>query len=259
MNNQKECHLIIFIKTQIHFKMKTLKYILLMFIAFGCLNKSNTKGLELLNPKESRNTQLDTVYISKDPLVELYYLKDEYNEVVVERNEFFSDDFKDPDLTYENYLKANNDDRFISQFGADSYYQIYAYFLKNKYKSEAYNTERSKLVELYHSTNRAYSIMAKGGSSFAHNIPRVYAYVEWDIYNHFVLNITDENNTSDFQTEKNLYIDSNAKILELNKFKNNETLKLLFDSIHQKIENQFELEHVMQFQDRFDYLISQQR
>jgi len=247
------------IKTQLHFRMKALKYIFLVFIAFSCLNKTNTKGLELLNTKESRKTDLDTVYISKDPLVELYYLKDEYNEIIMERDEFFSDDFKDPDLTYENYLKANIDNRFVSQFGADAYYQCYAYFLKKKYNSKSYNTERSKLVELYHSINRAYSIMAKGGSSFAHNIPRVYAYAEWDIYNHYVLNTTAENNTSYFQTEKDLYVDSNTRILELEEFKNNETLKLLFDSIHQKIENQFELEHVMQFQERFDYLISQQR
>ena len=246
-------------KTQIHFKMKTLKYIFLTFIVFGCLNKPNTKNPELLNPKESRKTHLDTVYISKDPLVDLYYLKDEYNEIIVERDEFFSDVFKDPDLTYESYLKTNNDNRFVSQFGADAYYQWYAYFLKKKYNSEAYKAERNKLVELYHSINRAYSIMAKGGSSFAHNIPRVYAYVEWDIYNHYILNTTDENNTSDFQIEKNLYIDSNTKILELEEFKNNETLKLLFDYIHQKIENQFELEHVMQFQKRFDHLVSQQR
>lgn len=235
--------------------MKILKYFFLLFIALGCLNKPHTKGTELLNSKESRKTQLDTVYISKDPLVELYYLKDEYNEIVMERDEFFSDDFKDPDLTYKNYINENTDNKFVSQFGADAFYQCYAYFLKKKYNSKAYNTERSKLVELYHSINRAYSIMAKGGSSFAHNIPRVYAYVEWDIYNHFVLNNTDENNSSDFQIEKNLYIYSNTKVLELNEFKNNETLKFLFDSIYQKIENQFELKHIMQFQKRFEYIV----
>jgi hypothetical protein len=76
-------------KTQLHFRIKTLKYNFLAFIAFGCLNKPNTKGSELLNTKESRKTQLDTVYISKDPLVELYYLKDEYNEIVIERMSFF--------------------------------------------------------------------------------------------------------------------------------------------------------------------------
>lgn len=239
--------------------MKILKYFFLVFVAFGCLNKSNTKNPELLNTKESRKTDLDTVYISKKPLVELYYLKDEYNEIVMERDEFFYDVFKDPDLTYENYLKTNNDNKFVSQFGADAYYQCYSYFLKKKYNSAAYKAERSKLVELYHSINKAYSIISKGGSSFAHNIPRVYAYVEWDIYNHFVLNNTDENNTSDFQIEKNLYIDSNTKILELDEFRNNETLKLIFDSIHQKIENQFELKHIIKFKNRFNHLISQQR
>jgi hypothetical protein len=239
--------------------MKIFKYIFFVFIALGCLNKSNTKGAELLNTKESRKTQLDTVYISKDPLVELYYLKDKYNEIVMERDEFFSDDFKDPDLTYKNYLKANTDNRFVSQFGADAYYQCYAYFLKKKYNSKAYDSLRSKLIELYKSINKAYSIMAKGGSSFAHNIPRIYAYVEWDIYNYFVLNNTDKNNTSDFQTEKNLYIDSNTKILELDELRNNESLKFLFDSIHRKIENQFELKHVMQFQERFYHPISQLR
>jgi hypothetical protein len=245
-------------KTQIHFKMKTLKYIFLMFIVFGCLNKPNTKNPELLNPKESRKTHLDTVYISKDPLVDLYYLKDEYNEIIVERDEFFTDVFKDPDLTYESYLKANNDNRFSSQFGADAYYQCYAYFLKKKYNSGAYSNNRSKLVELYQSINKAYAIMARGGSGFAHNIPRIYAYVEWDIYNHYVLNDLDENSATNFLAEKELYLVSNNKILKLDKFRNNDTIKLLFDSIHQKIENQFELKYVMQFQDRFDHLISQQ-
>jgi len=158
----------------------------------------------------------------------------------VERDEFFLDVFKEPDLTHKNYLKANNDNRISSQFATDAYYLCYAYFLKKKYNSEAFNTERSKLVELYHSINRAYSIMAKGGSSFAHNIPRVYAYVEWDIYNHYVLNAIDYNISKNFLTGKELYIDSNRKILELDEFRNNETLKFLFDSIHQKIENQFE-------------------
>ena len=227
-----------------------------MFIAFGCLNKSDTKGLELLNTKEnSRKTDLDTVYISKHPLVELYYLKDEYNEIVMERDEFFSDVFKDPDLTYKNYLKANADNKFVSQFGADAYYQFYAYFLEKKYNSKAYDTLRSKLIELYHFINKAYSITVGGGSSFSHNIPRVYAYVEWDIYNHYVLNNIGENTTSKFLAEKELYRINNNKILKLDKFKNNETLKLIFDSIHQKIENPFELKHVIQFQRRFGYKV----
>lgn len=239
--------------------MKNLKCIILLLFVVGCLNKPDSEKPELLNTKEGRKTELDTVYISKDPLVKLYYLKSEYNEIVMQRDEFFSDIFKNPDLTYENYLKTNYDNRFISQFGADSYYQCYAYFLKKRYNSKAYDDLRSKLADLYHSVNKAYSIMAKGGSSFAHNIPRIYAYVEWDIYNHYVLNTFDENNSSNFQAEKELYTVSNTKILELDEFKNNETLKLLFDSIRQKIENQFELIHVIQFQERFDHLISQQR
>jgi hypothetical protein len=68
----------------------------------------------------------------------------------------------------------------------------------------------------------------------------------------------DENSATNFLAEKELYIVSNNKILKLDKFRNNDTIKLLFDSIHQKIENQFELKYVMQFQDRFDHLISQQ-
>ena len=246
-------------KTQLHFRMKTLKYILLAFIAFGCLNKPNTKGSKLLNTKESRKTKIDTVYISKDPLVELYYLKDEYNEIVVERDEFFMAVFTSPDLSYKKYSKEDSFFRFSSEFGGDSYYQWYAYFLKKKYDSEHYEIERSKLIDLYYSINKAFAIIARGGSFFAHNIPRTHAYAEWDIYNHFVLKNPNKNCTSNFQTEKYQYIDSNTKILELDEFKNNETLKFLFDSIHQKIENQFELEHVMQFQDRFDHLISQQR
>ena len=69
-----------------------------------------------------------------------------------------------------------------------------------------------------------------------------------------VLNDLDENSATNFLAEKELYIVSNNKILELNEFKNNETLKFLFDSIYQKIENQFELKHVIQFQKRFEHI-----
>jgi hypothetical protein len=238
--------------------MKNLKYIVLLLFVVGCLNKPNTENPELLNYKEGRKTELDTVYITKDSLVKLYYLKSEYNEIVMQRDEFFSNIFVDPDMTYKNYLNTNNDNRFISEFGADAYYQWYAYFLNKKYNSEAYSNERSKLVELYQSINKAYAIMARGGSGFAHNIPRIYAYVEWDIYNHYVLNDLDENSATNFLAEKELFIVSNNKILKLDKFRNNEAIKLLFDSIHKKIENEFYLKHVIQFQDKFNYLISQQ-
>ena len=235
--------------------MKNLKYIILLLFVVGCLNKSNTENPELLNSKEGRKTELDTVYISKDSLVNLYSLKSEYNEIVMQRDEFFSNVFEDPDMTYKKYLNANNDNRFISEFGTDAYFQWYAYFLNKKYNSEAYSNKRSKLVELYHSINKAYAIMARGGSGFAHNIPRIYAYVEWDIYNHYVLNNLDENSATNFLAEKELYIDSNNKILKLDKFRNNETLKLLFDSTHKKIENEFYLKHVIQFQERFHHIL----
>jgi hypothetical protein len=68
----------------------------------------------------------------------------------------------------------------------------------------------------------------------------------------------DENSATNFLAEKELFIVSNNKILKLDKFRNNEAIKLLFDSIHKKIENEFYLKHVIQFQDRFNYLISQQ-
>ena len=235
--------------------MKNLKYIVLLLFVVGCLNKSNTENSELLNSKEGRKTELDKVYISKDSLVTLCYLKSEYNEIVMQRDEFFSNVFEDPDMTYKKYLNANNDNRFISEFGIDSYYQWYAYFLNKKYNSEAYSNKRSKLVELYQSINKAYAIMARGGSGFAHNIPRIYAYVEWDIYNHYVLNNLDENSAINFLAEKELYIDSNNKILKLDKFRNNETLKLLLDSTHKKIENEFYLKHVIKFQERFHHML----
>ena len=83
--------------------MKNIKYIVLLLFVVGCLNKSNTENPELLNSKEGRKTELDTVYISKDSLVNLYSLKSEYNEIVMQRDEFFSNVFEDPDMTYKKY------------------------------------------------------------------------------------------------------------------------------------------------------------
>ena len=159
-----------------------LTHLVLLTLFSGChtsLKEDESTG--------KRNTQEDTLYISTSPDLEYYLLKEEYNKMVQQRKEFFSDSVYDPDFTYHSSYKSFEDITIKSETGKDYYYLCFAYFLKKRYTHHNYHVEREKLIELYNSINDIYAIIARGGTFFSHNIPRIQAYAEWDIYNYLAL------------------------------------------------------------------------
>ena len=217
---------------------------------------------------DKRIIQEDTVYISTTPGLEHYLLKEEYNTMVQQRKEFFSDSVYDPDFTYYSSYNSFEDITFISETGQDYYYLCYTYFLKKRYTHDNYKIERENLLELYNSINDIYAIIARGGTFFSHNKPRIPAYVEWDIYNHLVVKRAVPISEIDFELEKEAFIERNYKILESsNSFEHwgsfteeerkatLQELELLFDSLSDKIDNPFYLSCVLGFEERYEHLL----
>ena len=217
---------------------------------------------------DKRIIQEDTVYISTTPGLEHYLLKEEYNTMVQQRKEFFSDSIYDPDFTYHSSYDSFEDITFKSETGQDYYYLTYTYFLKKRYTHDNYQTERERLIELYNTLNDIYAIIARGGTFFSHNKPRIPAYVEWDIYNHLVVKRAVPISESDFELEKEAFIERNYKILESsNSFEHwgsfteegrkatLQELELLFDSLSDKIDNPFYLSCVLGLEERYEHLL----
>jgi len=217
---------------------------------------------------DKRITQEDTVYISTTPDLEHYLLKEEYNKMVQQRKEFFSDSVYDPDFTYYSSYNSFEDITFKSETGQDYYYLCYTYFLKKRNNHENFHGERERLIDLYNSINHIYSIIARGGTFFSHNKPRIQAYAEWDIYQHFVLNRAVPISEIDFEMAKQVFKEKNRRILESSdsfKFWGDFTeegkkatlqeLELLFDSLSHKIDNPFYLSCVLGFEERYEHLL----
>ena len=123
----------------------------------------------------------------------------------------------------------------------------------------------------YNSINDIYAIIARGGSFFSHNKPRIQAYAEWDIYNHLVVKRAVPISEIDFELEKEAFIERNHKILESsNSFvywdsfteegrkATLQELQALFESLSEKIDTPFYLSCVVEFEERYQHLISVQ-
>lgn len=242
---------------------KIFGFVFLLLIV-SCKDNSSINS-KIIDNKASRKTSLDTVYLSNYPGVKLYALKEEYNEIVQKRDEFFNDVFICPDSTYLTYLKTGNDIRFESEFGADAYYLWYAYFLQKKHEQKKFKDERFKLIQLYYSLNEVYSIMDQGGSGYAHNIPKIHAYVEWDIYNTYIINKPIENiSNTEFLKAKALFTKQNNEVIE-SVFSSEKWMqrpyhtrkvikkevKNLFDKIDVTIVNSFHLNKASDFQKKY--------
>lgn len=242
--------------------------IVLLLAIIGCKEKISTKNdLKIEKSKAYRITSLDTVYICNYPKIELYVLKEDYNKIVIKRDEFFNNEFSNPDSYYTNYLKSENDKNFEGEFGADAYYQWYTYFLKKKYNPSIYKKEREDLLAIHNEINNLNALLKGGGSYFSHNIPRIHAYVEWNIYKKNILkNDIAEEPENEFLKKKSRFISSLKKNLNdtfqkeiwLAETSYYRTLKkreaiILINFLESKINTAFKLHTASEFQKKFTY------
>jgi len=115
--------------------MKTLLYIPFLFL-FSCSNhtkrtdiNSNLESVsysQITSDSSKYHTTEDSVLITTEIGESLKYSKVEYNLIVDNHPEFFSDIVQDPDASY--YCTSDKNG-FESELGKDEYYMLYAYFL----------------------------------------------------------------------------------------------------------------------------------
>jgi hypothetical protein len=73
-------------------------------------------------------------------------------------------------------------DEFGSEAGQDSYYIIYAYFLRQRQLDKVSNVRRSRLIKMYRNINSIFDALAQGGTYFGHQHKRILGEAEYSIY-----------------------------------------------------------------------------
>lgn len=146
-------------------------------------------------------TQQDTLVITTEIGETLRFSKAEFNKIVDERSEFFSEFINNPDIEYANCRC------FGSEAGQDSYYILYAYFLKKRNGIEKYKERRKKMIDIYENINYLFGRLQYGGTYFGHQYMRILGYVEYDIYA-FSYSEKYIEKTYNIEKQKELYIQS---------------------------------------------------
>ena len=128
-------------------------------------------------------------YITKDSVLLasfekdiVYVLKEDFNEVVKNHPEFFTEYPTDPEKTYA----ENSDEQFTSEVGQDDYYLYYAYFLRNTnemYKiDDDFDHQRNKIMIIYTRLNKMFSLLNGGGPGYMHLYRRTFGEAEYAVY-----------------------------------------------------------------------------
>ncbi|MDA9121095.1 tetratricopeptide repeat protein [Flavobacteriales bacterium] len=154
----------------------------------GCSTVSNSDDIS--EPNQSSTpykfkyyTDLDTVVIETEIGETLSYTQAEYNTLVYNHPEFYSGCPKGPDNTYSKIKPLEGEYFITSETGQDTYYMLYAQFLKMRNGGQLFDNERRRLIEIYLTINMIHGTLVRGGSYFGHQIPRILAYAEWSLYN----------------------------------------------------------------------------
>jgi hypothetical protein len=155
-------------------------------------------------------TSQDTILIATEIGDTLKYLKAEFNSIVDKHSEFFQTYPENPDQAYYN----NNDkEEFGSEVGQDTYYELYAYFLKQKNGIEKYAQQRKKLIDIYSNINSLFGHFEYGGTYFGHQSRRILAYAEYSIYL-LPKKKEDTQKTYNITKQKELYIKSIRQLID---------------------------------------------
>lgn len=221
--------------------MKNIFFILVIITLLSC--NSNSK----------HHTTLDTVLISSETYPSLKFEKKEFNKIVDNHPEFFFDIAENPDKLY---YRFGND--FKSETGKDSYFILYAHFLKQKNGSEKYAEQRKKLINIYSNINSLFLHFENGGTYFRHQYPRILGYAEYSIYL-YPKNKDEFYKTYDISKQKELYIKSLRQLIEdenkidfesteQQKIERTAKMKEIVNNIDQLITDNFYLRRAQEFQ-----------
>lgn len=202
----------------IYHYMKYLRYLSFLVVLIGCRNPSKQAHhadtadsvISVKEPDHSRYpTRQDTILIVTEIGDTLRYGKAYFNRVVDEHPEFFKEYPDDPDEAYDNYGRKNG---FPGEVGQDTYYTLYAYFLKQKNGAEPFALQRQKLVDIYSRINLLFGRLQYGGTFFMHQHWRILGYAEYAICL-LPKDKSEHSKTYDITRQKELYIRSLRQLI----------------------------------------------
>lgn len=233
--------------------MKNKRYLLLLIIGISsCTNPSKqadktivpeTKKVLASTDYSKYYTQEDTLSIVTELGDTLKYAKADFNSIVDQHPELFKEI---PDYPDQAYFNNDTMGEFGSEVGQDNYYVLYAYFLKQRNRVEAFAQQRQKLIDIYSNINSLFGHFEYGGTYFGHQYSRILGYAEYSIY---LLPKTGAriSKTYDITKQKKLYIQSLRQLIE-------DESKIDFNTLGKdKIERNIELHKIV---DELDDLIT---
>lgn len=194
-------------------------FILLIFILLSCNNNESVKNVQAANNNivlkhqinnSKHYTEKDTIYINTEIGEKLTFVKEEFNKIIDKHPEFFEKYPSNPDQLYFN---DNDREEFGSEVGQDTYYALYAYFLKQRNGIDKYAKQRKKLIRLYSNINSLFGQIEYGGTYFGHQAMRILGYAEYSIYL-LPKEKNDIQKTYNITEQKKLYIKSLRQLIE---------------------------------------------
>jgi hypothetical protein len=199
-------------------------------------------------------TKQDTLIITTEIGETLKYSKDDFNKIVDNHSEFFGDYPQEPDQAY--YCYGGNTE-FGSEVGQDTYYALYAYFLKQKNGTDKYIQQRKKLIAIYTNINSLFGHFQYGGTYFGHQHMRILGYAEYSIYL-LPKEKKDIEKNYDIAKQKELYLQSIRQLIEdeskidfttlgKEKTERNKELNLIVDQLDRLITDNFYLRRAQEF------------
>ncbi|GAB2814522.1 hypothetical protein [Ferruginibacter profundus] len=256
--------------------LRFLKALCWLFIATapGCSNHNNlndkiapddtiVKSSAVIKPDYSKYyTTKDSLLIVTENDDSLEYSKEEFNQLIDQHPELLNIDYvTNPDLMY---YSSSNKEGFSSEAGQDTYYMLYAYFLKQQQGVEKYAVRRKKLIDIYANINALYRHIQDGGTYFGHQQYRILAYAEFSLHT-FIDHESSKSKSYNITKEKKLYlgllrqiIDDESSLNYDSKGKDfaEETRELnhIVDNLDQLITDIFYLKKAQAFQfDKYEY------
>lgn len=151
----------------------------------------------------------DTFEFSTETLGTIKYSKEEFNRIVDNQPELFTDYWVDPDKKYH----CNGDNIiFGCELCQDDYYVLYAHFLKQQNGIEKYAIQRNKLIDIYTNINILFQNLQYGGTFFGHQYARILGYAEYSVYL-YAQQAGNFEKTYDISTQKELYLKSLRQLI----------------------------------------------
>jgi len=235
-------------------------YILAFFLSLSCSKQikevtTTTSNEKKTTANKTSSTKQDTILITTELLDTLKYSKNDFKNIIDKHPEFSQQYPENPDQTYFN---GNDKEEFGSEAGQDTYYILYAYFLKQKNGEKKFSTQRQKLIDIYSNINSLFGHFEYGGTYFGHQSTRILGYAEYSIYL-MPKSKNDIYKTYDITKQKELYIKSLRQLIEdeskidfntlgKEKVERNEMLNKIVDELDKLITDNFYLRRAQEFQ-----------